>query len=44
MVSHLFDEVCHCFWHQGPLNHLGGERQTTYIIAMLCQLLIFFHV
>jgi hypothetical protein len=38
MVSRLSIEVGHRFWLQSPLNHLGGKRQTSYIIAIVCNL------
>jgi hypothetical protein len=41
MVSCLFDEIGYRLWLQGPLNYLGGERQATYIAAVLCQILEF---
>jgi hypothetical protein len=31
MVTHLSDNIGHCLWLQGPLNHLGGERRANYI-------------
>jgi hypothetical protein len=44
MVSHLFDEVGHRLWLQSPLNHLGGEWQTSYIAVILRKILEFLYV
>jgi hypothetical protein len=44
MVSRFSNEVGHCFLLQSPLNHLGKERRTSYIVAMLRQILEFLHV
>jgi hypothetical protein len=44
MVSRLSDEIGHRLWLQGPLNHLGGERRATYIVAVLRHILEFLHV
>jgi hypothetical protein len=44
MVSRLSFEVGHRLWLQGPLNHLGGERRTSYIVAILRKILEFLHV
>jgi hypothetical protein len=42
MVSCLSDEVSHHLWFQGPLNHLGNERRASYIVVILCKILVFF--
>ena len=39
MVSCLSNEMDHRLWLQGPLNHLGGEWQATYIVTVLCYIL-----
>jgi hypothetical protein len=44
IVNHLSNDVGHYLWLQGPLNHLGGERQTSYITAILRKILEFLHV
>jgi hypothetical protein len=44
MVTCLSDEIGHCLWLQGPLNHLGGERRANYIAKVLRRILEFLHV
>jgi hypothetical protein len=44
MVSRLFDEIDHRLWLQGPFNHLGGKRQTSYIAAILRKILEFLYI
>jgi hypothetical protein len=44
MMSRLSDEEGHHLWFQGSLNHLGGERQTSYILTVLCKILEFLHI
>jgi hypothetical protein len=44
MVSRLSNDVGHRLWLQGPLNHLGDERRTSYIIAILGKILEFLHI
>jgi hypothetical protein len=44
MVSYLSDEVSYRLWLQGPLNHLGVKRRTSYITAILHKILEFLHV
>jgi hypothetical protein len=44
MMSRLSDEVVHRLWLQGPLNHLGGEWQVSYIVAILHKILEFLYV
>jgi hypothetical protein len=44
MVSRLSNEIGHRLWLQGPLNHLDGKRQATYIVTVLHQILEFLHV
>jgi hypothetical protein len=41
MVSRLSDEVG--LWLQGPLNHLGDERQTSYFAIILRKIVEFLH-
>jgi hypothetical protein len=44
MVTCLSDDIGHCLWLQGPLNHLGGERKANYIADVLRRILEFLHV
>jgi hypothetical protein len=44
MVTRLSDDISHRLWLQGPLNHLGGERRTSYIVEVLRRILEFLHV
>jgi hypothetical protein len=44
MVSRLSNDVDHHLWLQGPLDHLGGERRTSYITTILRKILNFLHV
>jgi hypothetical protein len=44
MVSRLSNDVGHRLWLQGPLNHLGGERRASYIVAILRKILEFLHI
>jgi hypothetical protein len=44
MVSRLSDEVDHHLWLQDPLNHLGSERQASYIARILYKILEFLYV
>jgi hypothetical protein len=44
MVSRLSDEVGHRLWFQGPLNHLGSERRTSYIAAIFRKILEFLYI
>jgi hypothetical protein len=44
MVTRLSDDIRHCLWLQGPLNHLGGERRANYIAEVLRRILEFLHV
>jgi hypothetical protein len=39
MVSCLFDEVGYHFWLQNPFNHLGDAWRTSYIAAVLREIL-----
>jgi hypothetical protein len=41
MVTRLSNDIGH---HQGPLNHLGGERRANYIAEVLRRILEFLHV
>jgi hypothetical protein len=43
-VTRLSDDISHRLWLQGPLNHLGGERRTSYIVEVLRRILEFLHV
>ena len=43
-VIRLFDDIRHCLYLQGPLNHLGSERRASYIALVLRQILEFLHV
>jgi hypothetical protein len=43
-MSCLFDEVGYNLWFQGPLNHLGSERQASYIAIILCKILEFLNI
>jgi hypothetical protein len=38
-VSRLSNEIGHCLWLQGPINHLGGEQWASYIVVILCKIL-----
>ena len=40
-VTRLFDDIGHCLYLQGPLNHLDSEQRASYIVSMLCQILEF---
>jgi hypothetical protein len=44
VISCLPNKVGHRLWLQGPLNHLGGERQASYIAAILRKILKFLYV
>jgi hypothetical protein len=44
MVTCLSDDIGHCFWLQGPLNHLGGKRRANYILDVLRRILEFLHM
>ena len=44
MMSHLSNEISHCLWLQGPLNHLSGEQRTSYITTMFHKILEFLYV
>jgi hypothetical protein len=44
MVTRLSDDIDHCFWFQGPLNHLGGKQRASYIAEVLRRILEFLHV
>ena len=44
VVSRLSNEVNHHLWLQGPLRHLGGEWQASYIIIVICQILEFLNI
>ena len=44
MVTRLSDDIGHCLYLQGPLNHLGSEQRASYIASVLRQILEFLHV
>jgi hypothetical protein len=44
MVTNLSDDIGHCLWLQGLLNHLGSERRASYIAEVLRRILEFLHV
>jgi hypothetical protein len=44
MVTRLSDDIGHCLWLQGPLNHLGDERRANYIADVFHCILEFLHV
>jgi hypothetical protein len=44
MVTCLSDDIGHCLWFQGPLNHLGGEQRANYSVDVFCRILEFLHV
>jgi hypothetical protein len=44
MMSRFSDEIGHHSLVQGSLKLLGGERRTSYITALLRQILEFLHV
>ena len=43
-VTRLSDDIGHCFYLQGPLNHLGSERRASYIVLVLRKILEFLHI
>jgi hypothetical protein len=44
MVIRLSDDIGHCLWLQGLLNHLGCERRASYIAKVLRHILEFLDV
>ena len=43
-VTRIFDNIEHCFYLQGPLNHLSSEQRVSYIASVFRQILDFLHV
>ena len=44
MVSCLSNDISHYLWLQGLLNHLGGKRWASYIVATLRKILEILHI
>ena len=42
-VTRLSDDIGHCLYLQGSLNHLDSERRASYIASVLRQILEFLH-
>ena len=44
MVTQFSDDIGHCLYLQGPLNHLDSERKASYIALLFHQILEFLYV